>query len=163
MFNFFIFSCMVFFHPVRKIETPKKSRSKVSVKDLKERYDSIGLKPVKCVTPILDEFKNDFGWLRNDIQQFLRTSDPTLQASIVRNLEVVNQSDANKDATIEDVFDSIIPNNVQTPADIERFGRVLAERYNGYRSRHTPIADLTEKVKPVVNGESNAVEVAPET
>lgn len=158
----------MFFHPVREIKKVDSKKVKSpSVKDIKERYDKIGLKPIQCLAPILKEFRNDFGWIRNDIQQFLRTSDPNLQASIVKNLEVVNQSEANVHATVQDVFDQIVPSNLQTPAEIERFGRVLAERYDGYVNRHTKVADLTKNVKSESVGDDESKqnissEVSPE-
>lgn len=133
----------MFFHPVNI--KPIKVK-KVPEKDIISKYEKVGLKPIRAIAPILPEFLNDFGWLRNDIQQFLRTSDPSLQATLTKNLEVVNQSGANKDVTLQDVFDSIVPNNIQTPAEIERFGRVLARRYEGKIERSTPVVDLVEKV-----------------
>lgn len=154
----------MFFHPTTEVVDNRQPKKKIlSTKDLKAKHDALGMKPIKCVTPILEEFKNSFGWLRNDIQQFLRTSDPVLQASISRNLEDVMQSDANKDATIEDVFDGIIPQTVQTPADIERFGRVLVDRYDGYKSRHTSVHDVVEKVDKVVSDDgSDVIQTSPE-
>lgn len=148
----------MFFHPIRN---EKVKQVKISAKDLTVKFAKVGLKPISCISPVLEDFKNSFGWLRNDIQQFLRTSDPNLQAAIAKNLEVVNQSDANKDMTVQDLFDSIVPANVQTPAEIERFGRVLAQRYEGKILRDTKISDLVEKVVPN-DDDKDKLDVQPE-
>lgn len=150
----------MFFHPNRKLE--KKEIKQPSEKDLANKYAKCGLKPIVCFAPILQDFRNCFGWLRNDIQQFLRTSDPALQAALVKNLEQVNQSGANKDATVQDLFDSIVPNNVQTPAEIDRFGRVLAKRYEGKILRDTKLNDLVEKVEEKPKDDKEQIDVKPE-
>ena len=141
----------MFFHPVVKKEAKV---VKLSAKDKaafvarqEEYHKKIGLQPIKCVSRIIDDFRNDFGWLRNDIQQFLRTSDVQVQQSIAVNLQTVTQSGANEGATVQDVFNSIIPSNVQTPADIERFGRVMAKRFEGKFQPSTPVKELSEKVE----------------
>lgn len=150
----------MFFHPLRKVEEKK---VKISSKDLKAKYDAVGLKPIAANAPILDEFRNDFGWLRNDIQLFLRTSDPTLQAAITKNMQVVNQKSDTSKLTVQDCYDSIIPSTVQTPADIARFGRVMEKRFEGRISRNTVISELTEKVpKDSEKETSEKIDVAPE-
>ena len=141
----------MFFHP-KYISVPLvKELSKKDVASLtahrEEFYKRIGLKPIRCLSKILPDFRNDFGWLRNDIQQFLRAGDASVQASILANLNTVTQSGANKGVSIQDLYDSIIPNNVQTPADIERFGRIMASRYEGRLERSAPVKDLSEKVE----------------
>lgn len=132
----------MFFHPVRK---PEKLDKPLSVQQLKRKYDDVGLKPIICCQPAESFMINDFGHIRNDIQQFMMTNDPRLQASIVRNLETVTQSGANEGLTIEDIRDRIIPQNVQTPADIAQFGRVLAKKFEGKVDFKTSLNDLQEK------------------
>ena len=132
----------MFFHAVRK---PEKLDKLLSVQQLKKKYEEVGLKPVVCCQPSESFMLNDFGHIRNDIQQFMMTNDPRLQASIVRNLEIVTQSGANDGLTIEDIRDRIIPQNVQTPADIVQFGRVLAKKFVGKVDFKTPLNDLQEK------------------
>lgn len=132
----------MFFHPIRERVKPVKS---LSLTQLKKRYDAVGLKPIECVNPVESFMINDFGHIRNDIQSFMMTNDPRLQASIVKNLETVTQSGANEGLTIEDIRDRIIPQNVQTPADIEQFGRVLAKKFEGKIDFKTPLNDLQEK------------------
>lgn len=151
----------MFFHPLRN--TDDKKVKIPSAKDMKAKSDAVGLKPIAANAPILAEFRNDFGWLRNDIQLFLRTSDPTLQAAITKNMQVVNQKSDTSGMTVQDCYDSIIPNTVQTPADIARFGRVMEKRFEGRISRNTPISDLTEKVHEDSKNESaDKIDVAPE-
>lgn len=134
----------MFFHPLRKVEKTKKCDSK----DIKKYHDSCGLTPV--IAPVLDKdfMRNFFGWIRNDIQQYMAASDDAVRESILRNLEQVRSS-KNKDATLQDVFDSIIPSNVQTPAEIQRFGRVLASKFEGRFDSNTLVAELVEKVPAV--------------
>lgn len=57
----------------------------------------------------------------------------------------------------------IVPNNVQTPSELERFGRVLAQRFDGYKGRHTKVSDLIERKPQVVShDDSSSVSVSPE-
>lgn len=132
----------MFFHAVRKVAKAGKSKS---LAQLKKEYDTVGLKPIVCMQPVESFMINDFGHIRNDIQQFMMTNDPRLQASIVRNLETVTQSGANEGLTIEDIRDRIIPQNVQTPADIAQFGRVLAKKFEGKVDFKTSLNDLQVK------------------
>lgn len=152
----------MFFHPVVKIDF-KMSNSSKNNEDKKKYYDAVGLKPIQCVTPVTDFMRNSFGHLMNDIQAFMRTSDPQLQASIVRNLDTVMANGQNKDLTIQDCFDTMIPNNVQTPAEISRFVRLAASKFEGVVSRHSKVSDLSKKVEEKVNDTvKEVVDVDPE-
>lgn len=134
----------MFFHRkiTKKDYKPVKAKS---VEELNSFYKNCGLKPIKCVTPVHSFMLNDFGHIRNDIQAFMMTNDPQLQASIERNLNTVTQSGANAGLKVEDIRDLIVPVNVQTPADIAQFGRVLAKRFEGRPTFSTPLADLQRK------------------
>lgn len=137
----------MFFHRKVVAELPKVKRS---AKDQKKLYDQCGLSPIVCNQKVESFMRNTFGYIRNDIQAFMRTSDVKLQQQIVNNLNVVQQA-KNTDATVQDVFDGIIPNNIQTPADIQKFGRVLAQRYDGFVSRHSKVSELKEKSKDTID------------
>ena len=134
----------MFFHRVLKKSDYKPVKAK-SVEELNSFYKDCGLKPIKCVTPVHSFMLNDFGHIRNDIQAFMMTNDPQLQASIERNLNTVTQSGANAGLKVEDIRDLIVPANVQTPADIAQFGRVLAKRFDGRPTLSTPLTDLHRK------------------
>lgn len=134
----------MFFHRVIKKSDRKPVKAK-SVEELDSFYKDCGLKPIKCVTPVHSFMLNDFGHIRNDIQAFMMTNDPQLQASIERNLNMVTQSGANTGLKVEDIRDMIVPSNVQTPADIVQFGRVLAKRFEGNPDFSTPLTDLQRK------------------
>lgn len=140
----------MFFHAVRK---PLKAKIK-KMTDIKLEYDKVGLKPILGNVVKQDFMLNDFGWIRNDIQAFMSCGDVDIQRALLQNLEVVTQSGANQDMTIQDLYDSIIPNNVQTPADIQRFGRVLESRYQNKIDRTTLVKDL----KPIVKSSDKPVE-----
>ena len=134
----------MFFHRkiTKKDYKPVKAKS---AEELNSFYKDCGLKPIKCVTPVHSFMLNDFGHIRNDIQAFMMTNDPQLQASIERNLNTVTQIGANAGMKIEDIRDMIVPVNVQTPADIAQFGRVLAKRFEGRPTMSTPLVDLQRK------------------
>lgn len=136
----------MFFHPVRNIKDVKIKKS--SVKDKKSYHDKVGLKPIVCLSPVADFMINSFGHIRNDIQQFMTTKDVQLKESIVQNLNQVIDSGSHPDASIQDLFDSIIPSCVQTPAEISSFCRVLETRYKGMIDRNTKLSDLREIVDP---------------
>lgn len=146
----------MFYHVIRKIEkyiAPSK-------KELKSIYDKCGCAPVVVPSTRKDFMLNSFGWIRNDIQQYLHTNDAALQAAILSNLEDVRKGSDNSNMTVQDLFDTIIPNNVQTPAEIQRFSRILATRFEDKFNRETPVSELVE----LKNEESGSpkVEVTPE-
>lgn len=138
----------MFFHPIVKHDSNGSKSAKSNQADIERKYKEVGLKPIECVTPIKSFMLNSFGHIMNDIQAFMRTNDIALQSTILANLQYVRQTDANKNMTIQDVFDMIVPNNVQTPAEIERFCRVASSKFEGVISRHTKISDLKEVVEP---------------
>ena len=116
---------------VQEVELPKKSKvkSNVDLAKLKDYHDKVGLQPIDCVTPMESFMENDFGWIRNDISAYMQCKDDGLRQSIEKNLDVVLKSSHGSDITVQDAFDAIIPKSVQTPAEIERFGRVVSEIY----------------------------------
>lgn len=134
----------MFFHAVRKLIKAKTKK----MTDIKLDYDKVGLKPILGNVVKQDFMLNDFGWIRNDIQAFMSCGDVDIQRALLKNLEVVTQEGANKDMTIQDLYDSVIPNNVQTPADIQRFGRVLESRFKNKIERTTLVKDLKPIEKP---------------
>lgn len=138
----------MFFHPIVKHDSKESKSAKINQADVERKFKEVGLKPIECVIPIKSFMLNSFGHIMNDIQAFMRTNDPALQSAILTNLQDVRQTDANKDMTIQDVFDTIVPNNVQTPAEIQRFCRVASSKFEGVISRHSKVFDLKEVVVP---------------